>query len=262
MKKKVAKLLETHTPAPGYCLHTYDAPEIASMAEPGQFITVRVSEASHPILRRPFSILSIEGDAVRILFKIKGEGTEILSRAKKGELVDIIGPIGTPFSIGEKPAVLVAGGIGMAPLFFLAKTLKTKGQKTAFLYGAKTAADILLPDEIGKISDEFIVATEDGSKGERGLITERASSYLTEERAVYSCGPEPMLLALRKILDSRGLSAQFSLENYMACGVGACQGCSIETTRGFLRVCVDGPVFSSRDIVTIPFSTGIGGDKA
>ena len=254
MKQNTVEIIETLRPGPDFVLHTYRAPFMARTAEPAQFIDVRVGRGSHPILRRPFSICMAEGDAIQILFKIVGEGTGMLAERKAGESVDLIGPIGNPFRIGEKPAVLIAGGIGCAPLYFLAKRLGEKGVKSLFLYGARTGEDLVLTDRIGGVVDELILATEDGSEGIEGLITEVVTDYLDAGYSFYACGPEPMLISLREKLEQKNLTAQFSLENYMACGVGACQGCAVETNTGFKRVCVDGPVFHSDEIVTFPFT--------
>lgn len=254
MKQINLEIIDTFQPAPDFILHTYHAPEMAQEAEPAQFIDVRVGSGAHPILRRPFSICMAENDAIGVLFKIVGEGTGMLSRKKTGDCVDVIGPIGNPFRIEARPAILIAGGIGCAPLYFLAKRLKEKGVKSIFLYGARSREELVLSDRIGSLVDEMILATEDGSLGQKGLITDAAIPYLDDGYSFYACGPEPMLISLRKTLEERNLTAQFSLENYMACGVGACQGCAVETSSGFKRVCVDGPVFSSDEIVTFPFT--------
>ena len=254
MKKIEAELLKASRPGPDYFLHTYFAPELSKASEPGQFVEIRVGDGPHPILRRPFSISFAQGETIQVLFKVVGEGTRLLSMKKKGTLIDIIGPIGTPFEIEEKPAVLVAGGIGCAPLYFLAARLREAGREVAFLYGARAKNDLVLLQEIAGVADELKTTTEDGSLGTKGLITDLLLPFLIPDYAIYACGPESMLIALQKMLAERRLEAQFSLENYMACGVGACQGCSIETTRGFRRVCVDGPVFSSGEIVSFPFS--------
>ena len=119
MKKTEAELLSTHEISPGYFLHIYHAPALSRESEPGQFVEIRVGDGPHPILRRPFSILRAKGEEIQVLFKVVGEGTRLLSMKKKGALIDMIGPIGTPFELQEKPAVLVAGGIGCAPLYFL-----------------------------------------------------------------------------------------------------------------------------------------------
>ncbi len=251
MRQIIARLVQVREPRVGYLLHTYDAPQIADSALPGHFIHIRIADGPHPILRRPFSIFAADGTKIQVLFKIVGEGTRLLSSATVGDEIDIIGPLGNPFRIGVKPAVLIAGGIGCAPLIFLAKRLRRAGGNVSFLYGARTKLDLLLIDEISRIADKLEVATEDGSAGIKGLISELATSYYTSDYALYACGPEAMLHTLKKQLDARGLVAQFSLESRMACGVGACQGCAVKTTKGYRRVCVDGPVFLSDEIVSI-----------
>jgi len=260
MKRFFARLVQTNQIKPGYFIQTYLSPEIAETAYPGQFVHIRTSEMPYPLLRRPFSICRVKGKEFQILFKKKGEGTELLSCAQPGQSFDIIGPIGTGFRIYDKPSVLVAGGMGIAPLYFLAEHIKEKGEKILFFYGARSEQDLILSHEIALITSELKIATEDGSVGEKGLVTDLASPWLTPEYSIFACGPEPMLKALQTMLEQKGLNAQFSLENRMACGVGACMGCAVETDRGFERVCVDGPVFFSEKIKSFPLShTGEGG---
>ncbi|MBN1902808.1 dihydroorotate dehydrogenase electron transfer subunit [Candidatus Sumerlaeota bacterium] len=249
MNLVTTEILKTNEVKPGYFLHDYNAPLMAKTSEPGQFIHVRVAAGPHPILRRPFSICSAKEDRLQILFRVVGEGTHLLSKVMPGEKIDIMGPIGTPFKIEHKPAVLIAGGIGCAPLYFLALRMKEANIPVRFYYGARSVSDLPLHEEINAIAGELNITTEDGSLGKKGLITDVLPDRLTQDFAVYACGPETMLHALKKILDAQGISAQFSLENRMACGVGACMGCVTRTISGFKRVCVDGPVFSSDDVV-------------
>jgi dihydroorotate dehydrogenase electron transfer subunit len=225
---------------------------------PGQFVHIRISDGPHPILRRPFSILSTDKDKLRILFKLVGEGTKILSLAKPGDILDIMGPLGTYFPMEGKPAVLIAGGIGMAPLYFLAQRIKKKNKrKVIFFYGARSKNDLVFTKEIAVLVDKITVTTDDGSQGKKGMITDLLDPLLKPDFSFYACGPEPMLIALETKLRMHHLSAWFSLENRMACGVGACQGCAVETRSGFRRVCVDGPVFSSDEIIALPFSQDV-----
>lgn len=244
-----AEIIQSREVKPGYFLHDYNSPFVANAAEPGQFIHIRVSSGPHPILRRPFSICGVEHDRFQLLFKVVGEGTRILSKAIPGQSIDILGPIGTPFTILQKPALLIAGGIGSAPLYFLAQRIREKKLPVHFFYGARTKNDLPLQNKIASISDELNITTEDGSLGTKGLITDILSDRISKDYAIYACGPEAMLFVLKKALDERGLSAQISLENRMACGVGACMGCVTRTSSGFKRVCVDGPIFCSGDIV-------------
>jgi len=258
MKQVLAELVETKKLKPGYFVHTYLLPDMAHEAAPGQFVHIRISDGPHPILRRPFSILSTDKDKLRILFKVVGEGTRILSLAKAGDILDILVPIGTSFPMGSKPVVLIAGGIGMAPLYFLAQRIKEKDkQNVIFLYGARSKKDLVFTKEIAVLVDKLIVITDDGSQGKKGMITDHVESLLKPDFSFYACGPEPMLVALKNRLGSHNLSAWFCLENRMACGVGACQGCVVETRSGYRRVCVDGPVFSSDEIIALPFSPDV-----
>ena len=252
MKQVKAELIESGRSGEEYVIHRYRSPEIAQKAEPGQFVHIKVSHSIHPVLRRPISILDASGDEFRILFKIVGEGTQILSRAKTEELVDMIGPVGNAFPLENKPAVMIAGGIGVAPLVFLSSELRRQKRKIVFFYGARSKRDIVMTDEISAHVDELHIATEDGSIGEKGLITDFADNFLTGENTIYACGPEPMLRALQTRLEQKDIRAWFSLENKMACGVGACQGCVVKTSQGHQRVCIDGPVFSSNKIKEFP----------
>ena len=252
MKQYLSPIISSEEPSPGFRLKTVHTPEIATNAKPGQFVHVKVSLGAYPLLRRPFSILDVnrEEGTWSFLYKIVGEGTQILSQRSEGEKLDILGPIGTSFSVTDKPALLIAGGIGMAPLYFLAGELKKKKIPITFIYGARNKDELVLHERLSSRADDVLLVTEDGSVGQKGNAVEAASDFLKEDPAIYSCGPDPMLIALKKELEKHGKSAQFSLENYMACGKGACQGCAVKTESGYQRVCVDGPVFFSDEIIT------------
>jgi dihydroorotate dehydrogenase electron transfer subunit len=257
MKQVLTELVKSRSLESDHFLHVYHAPGIAAESMPGQFIHIKVCEGPHPILRRAISIYTADKKNISILFKVVGEGTRLLSEKRTGDILDIIGPLGSAFTIEDKPAVLIAGGIGCAPLCFLAERLKKRGINITFLYGAKSGSDLVKKEEIAKLCDTFICSTEDASSGIKGFIIPPSLEFLNNENAIYSCGPEAMLYSLYIELKKRNVSAQLSLENRMACGVGACQGCAVETTSGFLRACVEGPVFNSDDILSFPVS-GLG----
>jgi len=252
MRQVEASILNVRKLGARYVLHTYGAPSIAQEAQPGQFVHIRVTDAVHPILRRPFSICSAGKGTIDVLIKVVGEGTEILSSKKSGDILDIIGPLGRPFRMEEKPALLVAGGIGVAPLYFLAQKLKMTGKDILFLYGARTKDDLVLKDEIYSLANKSTFVTEDGSIGMKGIVTSFLDADILKGCAIYACGPDAMLSAVQKKLRALGKTAQFSLENHMGCGVGACQGCVVETVNGYRRVCIDGPIFMSSDIISLP----------
>jgi len=240
-----------------------EAPDIAAIAQPGQFITVRCQGL---MLRRPFSIHQADSSRIALLFKIVGKGTLWLSQHQRGDKVDILGPLGNGFSV--KPSsgnlLLVAGGIGIAPLVFLARSASPQHAIT-LIYGASTAAQLYplwlatskkrsnllsLPDSI-----RFIPVTEDGSIGKKGMVTDILPDFLGWADQVYACGPMDMYktmanMSLRaKRSNLKVKKCQVSLEVRMGCGIGACYGCTINTRKGLKKVCHDGPVFALDDIL-------------
>ena len=235
---------------------TLKAPEIAADSSPGQFIMVRTGEGLDPLLRRPFSIHQIaEGGLVQILIKVIGKGTQVLSSLQPGQLMDILGPLGRGFAYSPQyEHYLVGGGIGIAPLLFLAGQLFKKNKPSAVkvFLGARTK------DEIAVIADEFAgmglgvqTATEDGSLGRHGLVTDLLAPLHGEKQVmVYTCGPYPMLRAVVGISRDRNWSCQASLETIMACGLAACLGCAVlrADMNGYVHVCKDGPVFDADDV--------------
>lgn len=245
--------------APGYFRLELTASAIAAEAKPGQFIQIRVGNdlSVDPLLARPISIYRInrEEGSITLLFKAVGKGTKLLASKRKGDALTIWGPIGNGFAIPEGAGniALIAGGIGMPPLFCLGEQLllQAKPPRFTFFYGGKTAKDLLELDLLEKSRIPAKLATEDGSWGWKGFITEL---FIKEHQAngydfIIACGPAPMLAEVQKIAVLTGLNGQLSLETHMACGVGACLGCTCRTNRGSKRVCVDGPVFSIREVI-------------
>ena len=234
-----------------------DAPAIAKAAKPGNFVMVKVSDGVDPLLRRPLGIhrAGITQGAVELLYEIVGTGTEILSQKKSGEQVDVIGPLGNGFSIDallrRTHVILVAGGMGVAPLMFLAQRLKA--DKITALIGARTSSHILCASEFRKLGCDVCFATDDGSKGFHGRVTGLLENMLPgkaqTDPALYGCGPKPMLKAMAGVCSKYGIPAQISLESHMACGIGACLGCVVQTKAGFKRVCKEGPVFRADEVV-------------
>ena len=254
-----SEICEINEVAPGYCRLWLYAPQIATAANPGQFIQVRVGNeiSVDPLLARPISIFRInkEEGTVSLLFKVVGRGTELLASKRQGEKLTIWGPVGNGFEIPERTEnlALIAGGIGMPPLFCLQEQLSLgpNPPRMTLFYGGRTGRDLLELDLWEKSRVRIKPATEDGSMGFKGFVTD---SFVEEHKIeafnfMIACGPAPMLAAVQKTASLLGLSGQISLESYMACGVGACLGCVCQTVKGSRRVCVDGPVFSIEEVI-------------
>ncbi|NLD61405.1 dihydroorotate dehydrogenase electron transfer subunit [Candidatus Sumerlaeota bacterium] len=232
--------------------HWYLAPAIANTAQAGQFLHIRVTQTTVPLLRRPISILGADPSSgiVRILFKAVGEGTKLLLSKREGDLVDIAGPLGTPFTLlPDRAPIMIAGGYGISPVLFLARN---SSAHTTLIYGARTQSDILLLEENEQVFGQCIFTTNDGTLGETGMVDaplRRLISQDSERYAIYACGPTPMLRVIAKIAEDNKVPCFVSMESHMACGVGVCGGCIVRTKDGALRtVCKDGPVFDAKII--------------
>ena len=230
------------------------APQVAKYASPGQFINIRVSDNLDPLLRRPISIHGVNGAKIKIFYEVAGKATEILAQKKKGEHLDIIGPLGNGFDYrkGAKPkeqTILIAGGMGVAPLVFLAQKLKTS--KLLVLIGAKTKKQIFCGQEFKELGCAVKFSTDDGSLGLSGRVTDLLKAVLAQGTfsKMFACGPEPMLKAVSQIACENNIDSQLSLEEHMACGIGACLGCVVSTKSGYKRVCKEGPVFSGKELI-------------
>ena len=221
---------------------------------PGQFAQLRV-DAPDVFLRRPISIHDVEGDEISFLVQVVGDGTRWLGDLKEGDVLNAVLPLGRGFTIGSEKgnALLVGGGVGVAPLLLLGKTLKAKGFSPIFLLGARTKSLLLCLDAFRKVGEVY-VTTEDASEGERGFVTQHSlwnSDWLKASgkgNRIYVCGPGPMMKAVAKMAVERDIPCEVSLENRMACGVGACLCCVEEMADGHNHcVCTDGPVFDVKD---------------
>lgn len=246
LKRSVALNRRTH-------LLTLDlGADRAARCRPGQFFNIRVLDSSDPLLRRPISICDArpEDGEMDLLVRVVGKGTETLVGRRRGTAIDAVGPLGRWFEADpSRPALMIAGGVGVAPLYSLTRWLRRRARETdgepraiRFCYGARTAGEFVLLDEIGRAGADLILTTEDGTRGARCCVTAAAEALLDEGCQIFVCGPSPMMNATLRLLQDRGLRGQLSLENQMGCGVGACQGCVVPGREGHLRVCSDGPV--------------------
>ncbi len=250
-----AEVLSNDEVAPDTFVMGLRSPEIVARTAPGQFVMVRVGQGNDPLLRRPFSICSTrDGDTLLLLYRVVGKGTRILAETGTGRQLSLMGPLGRGFRVpgNDQFSLLVAGGMGLAPLVFLAG-LAGEGRYT-LLTGYGTAAEIISLEQIGAEGLEVSIATEDGSAGHQGLVTDLLENALTGTgiKKVYGCGPVAMLRKVAALCLEKGVDCQVSLESAMACGLGACQGCAVkgapEGDRTYLHVCEDGPVFEATAI--------------
>ena len=231
----------------------------ANNCQPGQFINIKVSDSFSPLLRRPFSIHRAEKEDgwFEILYQIVGKGTKLLTDFKIGDQIDFLGPLGSGFSIPEKIdyAILVAGGVGIAPLLLLSQELWKKNIPSVLFFGNRSKEAFAINSDFEKLGAKIHPASDDGSFGFKGTVTElfktKIANYKKNNIQIFACGPNPMLNNLKKIVSQKNISCQMSLETMMGCGFGACMGCNINSTSAtekYKYVCKDGPVFDSGEI--------------
>lgn len=248
-----AKIISHKKIAPFHYKMTLEEKNIAKYSSPGQFIQIKISEENNPLLRRPFSINNINFSCIDIIYKIVGKGTKILSQKKIGEYLDILGPLGQGFKIPKESykIILVGGGYGISPLYFLGKELKNKNFDFKVIISAKNKALLICKNDFKKIGVKTYLTTENGSIGKKGLATDLLKNLLnhSDKFLVYACGPISMLKCVVEICKEYLAECQVSLETIIACGLGACFGCTINTKDGYKLVCKDGPVFRGEDII-------------
>ncbi len=280
MRLAAAELVDSREILPGQWLQAYHAPELAIGSRAGQFVHVRTGDFSGMVLRRPFSLNTIDAATgiVTIHFRVIGRGTDWFTRLRPGDEIDLLGPLGRPFEVDSRSQhlLLIAGGLGIAGVRMLADEAIRAGRQVTLLFGAASAREVypssLLPDEV-----EYVVATDDGSLGHHGYVTDLVAGYEAWADQAFACGPAPMLAALARQAAGRrerlgvakpgrkgggGKSApagspaarrkaflQVSMEQNMGCAVGACLGCVVMSTSGTpQRVCREGPVFAADEI--------------
>lgn len=235
---------------------------IASQARPGQFVMVRPMKFREPLLPRPFSMHRVQGKQIELLFKVVGQGTRQLAELKRGDLLEVRGPLGKGFILDkDQEPILVAGGMGVAPLLFLAEFWKGTQKKGArkfpkLFIGARTQKELLCFKEFERAGVEIWAATDDGSFGEKGLVTDLLKKKILEPspgQVLLVCGPTPMLKAVRSWAVRKRIPCQLSLEAHMACGLGACLGCVVARKEGpgfvYAKVCQEGPVFDAHEVL-------------
>lgn len=218
-------------------------------AKPGQFYMIGLPE--DPLLKRPFSHLRRRNGAIQIFFRIRGKGTRLFRELRIGTIIELIGPLGRPYPLLDTPSnIIVAGGIGIASLYSLIEALSVPPY---VFYGARKADELFFLDEIRRFSKELFISTDDGSMGKKGLVTDRLKDFLSQGRfqspVIYACGPQKMLENVSRIAKEEGVEAFVSVEERMACGIGACLGCVVKTAQGYQRVCKEGPVFKATDLI-------------
>jgi len=256
MLEQTVQIVSNERDTDSYFRLVLRAPQIAPLIQPGQFAHVRILPLKDALLRRPFSIFQVAGDTFSILYKNVGKGTDALSQMRADEELSVIAPLGHGFSVpksGSETPLLVAGGYGMAAMYLLAQRSPQKG----FVFvGGRRHVDILSEKEFAALGWEVRVTTEDGSHGEKGLVTQPLLAELkrgASGKIIYACGPMGMLKAVGKIAEDFNVPAELSMDEHMCCGVGVCLTCVIPVKTGdsweYQRTCTEGPVFDSRKIV-------------
>lgn len=246
---ELCKLISKKEIADGIFDFTIESETIASQTQCGQFL--HIDCGANSFLRRPISICDAENGTVRFIFEVKGKGTAELAQKEIGDFIDVMGPLGHGFEIKDefKNPVIIGGGIGVFPLYKLAKQIKAD----VFL-GFRSKDRVVMEDEFKAISKSVTVGTDDGSYGYNGYVASAMEKYIDENDCdiIYCCGPKPMLKAVKQIAESRGILCQLSLEQRMGCGIGACLVCVCETNNDgmdkYKRVCQNGPVFYSTEV--------------
>lgn len=216
--------------------------DTSAITRPGQFINIKVPDK---YLRRPISVCDFDAETVTVIYKVVGEGTKIMSEMEKGISLDVLTGLGNGFDIGksvDRP-LLIGGGVGVPPLYNLAKKLKDEGKTVTVILGFNTSDEVFLKEEFEKIATVYLT-TADGSEGQKGFVTDAMDGI--DYDYIYTCGPQAML---RAVYDKAKTGGQFSFEERMGCGFGACMGCSCKTKYGAKRICKDGPVLEKEEII-------------
>jgi len=233
--------------------------EIAQSSHPGQFVNVKTSGNLVPLLRRPFSIHRLDEKSgwFELLYQVIGSGTELLAKFDKGDIINFLGPLGNTFSIPDQcdRAILIAGGLGIAPLIFLGQILSSQNMPATLFWGNQSKENICCLSDIEQLGINYFLSTDDGSAGFKGFVTElvleKKKQMLSGRPHIFACGPNIMLNKIKEISAQLEIPCQFSLETIMACGFGVCLGCNVKSAdpqKTYQYVCKDGPVFQSNEI--------------
>ncbi|MDO4443142.1 MAG: dihydroorotate dehydrogenase electron transfer subunit [Slackia sp.] len=249
-----ARVLANEQIGPRLYKITLAAPKMACAIEPGQFVHMQLSGMEAHILRRPFSVYRTDKEAgsIEIIYQVVGEGTAFMTEYAPGVECMLIGAMGHGWQVREGESLIVGGGVGAAPLFLFAEKLADEGRPFEVVLGAQTESMLVTRADYAQLlGRDPILATDDGSVGFAGFCTEPVREALASGAyaTVYCCGPEPLMRAVAGIADEAGVPCFVSMEKRMACGVGACLSCVVETVSGKKRSCVDGPVFDAKDVV-------------
>ncbi|EIT85023.1 dihydroorotate dehydrogenase electron transfer subunit [Fictibacillus macauensis ZFHKF-1] len=254
MKKECVQIVSQREIAPAIYELVVTGQIVRYMTAPGQFLHVKVSEELEPLLRRPISICDVDQQkqTVTMLYRKEGRGTSLLSKKKPGDLLDLLGPLGSGFPTNEvasgQTALLIGGGIGVPPLYYLGKQLQQQGVSVISILGFASAADIFYEEAFRSLGEVY-VSTVDGSAGTKGFVTDVLTQQLITYDGLYACGPNVMLRALQQ----QGVKGYISLEERMGCGIGACFACVCHVPNGastdYVKVCSDGPVFKIGEVM-------------
>lgn len=218
--------------------------------KPGQFIGIKTTDGTDPLLRRPFSVFDSDGENISIVVRVIGKGTGLIRDMRAGE-IDVIGPSGNGFTLENKKNVLIiGGGVGNAPLFYLLRKLKERKNRVTYIYSARSSQYIFMKQRYLDLTDNFTVSTDDGSEGLKGFAVDAFAEIISDTGydRIYCCGPDPMMEKVVRMAD-HGTPVEVSVENYFGCGVGLCMGCTVDTVTGYKRACTEGPVFDGRAIL-------------
>ena len=259
-KQILAKLIKKEEIIKDVYKFSVQAGEIVKLSKPGNFIEIRVSNQTEPFLRRPISIYNLdkENGILEFIFQVKGNGTSLLAQKEVGDEIDIIGPLGFgTFKLQDYNKIaIIGGGIGIFPLYELAKQAEEQGKKVDCYLGFRNKDFVMLENEFKNVTDNLIITTDDGTYAKKGFAIDYLKEDMKKEKydCIYACGPIPMLRAVQQYANDNNINAQISLEEKMGCGLGVCLGCAVKTAKSskeapeYFHVCKGGPVFNARDV--------------